>query len=130
MSSECRQTSACTFIFTKFILCSQAFKDGSDLQDLEAEHYDSEAAREVLSCELTRNEFAETLQLKPNSLFVTNMFEVVDSDQNGYISFREFLDMIVIFYKGVYYSTRVLCTYSFVHVLNGWMFFVVCRHPG
>ena len=82
------------------LFVEQAFKDGNDLQDLEAERYDSEAAKEVLDCELTRNEFAETLQLKPNSLFVTNMFEVVDKDQNGYISFREFLDMIVIFYKG------------------------------
>ena len=28
------------------------------------------------------------------------MFAVVDMDKNGYISFREFLDMMIIFAKG------------------------------
>lgn len=28
------------------------------------------------------------------------MFAVVDQDRNGYISFREFLDMMVVFAKG------------------------------
>ena len=64
----------------------------------------------MLSCELTRHEFADTLQLKPTSLFVTQMFEVVDKDKNGYISFREFLDMIVIFYKGIFQYLQNTCT--------------------
>jgi len=28
------------------------------------------------------------------------MFDLVDRDKNGYISFREFLDMLIIFVKG------------------------------
>ena len=54
----------------------------------------------MLSCELSRTEFAEALSLKPNSLFVEQMFDLVDKDRNGYLSFREFLDVIVIFAKG------------------------------
>ncbi|XP_046845729.1 dual oxidase 2-like isoform X2 [Xenia sp. Carnegie-2017] len=57
-------------------------------------------AKEVLSCELSRAEFAEALSLKANSLFVEQMFDLVDKDRNGYLSFREFLDVIVIFAKG------------------------------
>ena len=57
-------------------------------------------AKEVLSCELSRTEFAEALSLKPKSLFVEQMFDLVDKDRNGYLSFREFLDVIVIFAKG------------------------------
>ena len=58
-------------------------------------------AKEVLSCELSRAEFAEALSLKANSLFVEQMFDLVDKDRNGYLSFREFLDVIVIFAKGM-----------------------------
>ena len=56
--------------------------------------------KEVLTCELSKTEFAEALSLKPNSLFVNQMFELVDVDKNGYLSFREFLDVLVIFAKG------------------------------
>lgn len=54
----------------------------------------------VLECELTRGEFADAMSLKPDSLFVDQMFELIDQDGNGFVSFREFLDMIVIFAKG------------------------------
>lgn len=59
-----------------------------------------EKAREVLQCELTASEFADALGLKPDSLFVHSMFTLADKDGNGYLSFREFLDVIVIFMKG------------------------------
>jgi dual oxidase len=62
-------------------------------------------AKEVLSCELSRTEFAEALSLKPNSLFVEQMFDLVDKDRNGYLSFREFLDVIVIFAKGTSFES-------------------------
>ena len=61
--------------------------------------------KEVLTCELSRTEFAEALSLKPNSLFVEQMFDLVDKDRNGYLSFREFLDVIVIFAKGMFHKT-------------------------
>lgn len=57
-------------------------------------------AREVLQCELTASEFADALCLKPDSLFVDSMFTLADKDGNGYLSFQEFLDVMVIFMKG------------------------------
>uniref|UniRef100_A0A3B5RBL3 NAD(P)H oxidase (H2O2-forming) n=1 Tax=Xiphophorus maculatus TaxID=8083 RepID=A0A3B5RBL3_XIPMA len=60
----------------------------------------SKRAREVLQCELTASEFAEALGLKPDSLFVDSMFTLADKDGNGYLSFQEFLDVVVIFMKG------------------------------
>ncbi|KAM9807754.1 dual oxidase 1 [Neosynchiropus ocellatus] len=56
--------------------------------------------REVLQCELTAVEFADVLGLKPDSLFVDSMFTLADKDGNGYLSFQEFLDVMVIFMKG------------------------------
>lgn len=57
-------------------------------------------AKEVLQCELTAAEFADALGLKADSLFVDSMFTLADKDGNGYLSFQEFLDVIVIFMKG------------------------------
>jgi len=53
-----------------------------------------------LACELTKSEFADSLGLQPDSTFVTNMFKMIDKSDNGYISFREFLDFFVIFSTG------------------------------
>ncbi|NWV18318.1 DUOX2 oxidase, partial [Origma solitaria] len=60
----------------------------------------SQKARESLTCELSRAEFAEALGLKAQSMFVESMFSLADKDGNGYISFREFLDILVVFMKG------------------------------
>ncbi|XP_037624041.1 dual oxidase 1 [Sebastes umbrosus] len=57
-------------------------------------------AREVLQCELAASEFADALGLKSDSLFVESMFTLADKDGNGYLSFQEFLDVMVIFMKG------------------------------
>lgn len=57
-------------------------------------------AKEVLTTELTQIEFAEALSMRPESTFVQQMFSLIDKDNNGYISFREFLDIMVIFAKG------------------------------
>ncbi|XP_059917302.1 dual oxidase 1 [Gadus macrocephalus] len=56
--------------------------------------------RQVLQCELAATELADALGLKPDSLFVNSMFTLADKDGNGYLSFQEFLDVIVIFMKG------------------------------
>ena len=60
----------------------------------------SETRTDILECELTRDEFADAMALKPDSLFVDQMFQLIDQNSNGFVSFREFLDMIVIFAKG------------------------------
>ncbi len=59
-----------------------------------------ETRSDILECELTRAEFADAMSLKEDSLFVEQMFQLIDQDGNGFVSFREFLDMIVIFAKG------------------------------
>ena len=59
-----------------------------------------ETRKDILECELTREEFADAMSLKKDSLFVDQMFQLIDQDGNGFVSFREFLDMIVIFAKG------------------------------
>lgn len=59
-----------------------------------------ETRSDILDCELTKDEFAEALSTKKDSLFVEQMFALCDADQNGFISFREFADMTVIFSKG------------------------------
>ena len=60
----------------------------------------------ILAFELTKAEFAETLATKPDSLFVTRMFQLADSDNSGTISFREFMDVLVIFAKGNFLQTE------------------------
>uniref|UniRef100_A0A803VSI0 NAD(P)H oxidase (H2O2-forming) n=1 Tax=Ficedula albicollis TaxID=59894 RepID=A0A803VSI0_FICAL len=72
--------------------------DRSDAGELSFES--SRKAKESLTCELSRAEFAEALGLKEHSMFVESMFSLADKDGNGYISFREFLDILVVFMKG------------------------------
>ncbi|XP_004687902.1 PREDICTED: dual oxidase 2 [Condylura cristata] len=60
----------------------------------------SQKVQEALMCELSRVEFAESLGLKPQDMFVESMFSLADKDGNGYLSFREFLDILVVFMKG------------------------------
>ena len=60
----------------------------------------SQKVQEALTCELSRAEFAESLGLKPQDMFVQSMFSLADKDGNGYLYFREFLDILVVFMKG------------------------------
>ena len=64
------------------------------------ERLNVKTAKEVINTELTQFEFADALSMRPDSTFIQQMFALVDKDKNGYISFREFLDMIIIFAKG------------------------------
>ncbi|XP_066525511.1 dual oxidase 1 [Hoplias malabaricus] len=72
--------------------------DRSDAGDLSG--VSSKRTREALQCELTAEEFADALGLRPDSLFVESMFSLADKDGNGFLSFQEFLDVIIIFMKG------------------------------
>ena len=72
------------------------FREGSSSSGREG----SEIRSDILECELTKQEFADAMSLKPDSLFVDQMFQLIDQDGNGFVSFREFLDMFVIFAKG------------------------------
>ena len=55
---------------------------------------------QVLNFELSKSEFAETMGMKENTLFVEQMFRMADVDQSGYVTFRELLDLMIIFNKG------------------------------
>lgn len=90
-----------TKLLEKFFLTAfaQAFKLDFDPDNMESSLNDQET-KDILECELSKTEFAEVLTMKPDSLFVEQMFELVDADNSGTLSFREFLDVIVVFAKG------------------------------
>lgn len=55
----------------------------------------------IRKIQLTRTEFSEALGLKPTSVFVRNMFLMVDKDKNGFVGFEEFLDLFQILAAGI-----------------------------
>merc|ERR1719412_1189069 len=54
----------------------------------------------VMRTTLSKKEFASALGMKDSDVFVHKMFNIVDKDGDGRISFQEFLDTIVLFSKG------------------------------
>ncbi|XP_064643915.1 dual oxidase-like [Lineus longissimus] len=56
-------------------------------------------SKEVLACELTKHEFAESLAMEDNSLFVENLFSLVDTDNSGSISCIELMKTVVLMTK-------------------------------
>jgi dual oxidase len=55
---------------------------------------------QVLYFELSKEEFATTMGMTKNSLFVEQMFGLADADNSGFVTFRELLDLLVMFNKG------------------------------
>ena len=55
---------------------------------------------QVLNFELSKEEFAATMGMTKNSLFVEQMFGLADTDNSGFVTFRELLDLLVMFNKG------------------------------
>merc|ERR1719430_2918061 len=53
-----------------------------------------------MSTTLTKQEFASALGMKKNDMFVKKMFNIVDKEKSGRISFQNFLDTVVLFTKG------------------------------
>jgi len=54
----------------------------------------------VMRTSLSKKEFAAALGMSEKEMFVSKMFNIVDKDCDGRISFQEFLDTIVLFSKG------------------------------
>ncbi|XP_063244326.1 dual oxidase-like isoform X2 [Bacillus rossius redtenbacheri] len=80
------------------VVFAQAF--GIPHSEDEILNTDQNTSKEIIYTEITKTEFADALSMKRDSEFVEKMFALVDKDQNGFVSFREFLDMLVIFAKG------------------------------
>ena len=57
-------------------------------------------ARDVVQCELTKSELANSLGMKPDSVFVEQIFKVVDESGSGTVAFQELLTFLVKFAKG------------------------------
>ena len=64
----------------------------------------------VMRTSLSKNEFADALGMKPDSLFVKRMFNCVDKDKDGQISFQEFLDTVDLFSRGTFTKHLVYFT--------------------
>ncbi|XP_062578537.1 dual oxidase 2-like isoform X2 [Saccostrea cucullata] len=80
------------------VICLQAFNKNPGQMQIESMSGDD--LNRVTKIQLTRTEFADALGLKPNSIFVRNMFMMVDKDNSGFVSFQEFLDMFVVLASG------------------------------
>lgn len=61
---------------------------------------DPETMQKIRNIRLTRSEFADSMGLQPTSLFVRNMFLLVDRSRDGFVSFDEFMNMFVTLSKG------------------------------
>ncbi|XP_040165408.1 dual oxidase [Anopheles arabiensis] len=54
----------------------------------------------VMRTSLSKSEFAAALGMKQDDMFVRKMFNIVDKDKDGRISFQEFLETVVLFSRG------------------------------
>lgn len=71
---------------------------------------DPETMQKIRNIRLTRSEFADSMGLQPTSLFVRNMFLLVDRSRDGFVSFDEFMNMFVTLSKGELMKTwPVIC---------------------
>lgn len=56
--------------------------------------------KDIMQCELTKSELASSLGMKPDSVFVEQIFKVVDETGSGTVAFQEMLAFLVKFAKG------------------------------
>lgn len=80
------------------VVFAQAFKIKYSKKELL--QVDQSLEKEIVNTELTICEFAEAINMRHNDEFVIRMFSLIDKDKNGFISFREFVDLLIIFADG------------------------------
>lgn len=49
---------------------------------------------------MTKAEFSESMGMKSTSIFVQQVFKLVDEDESGTVSFQEFLKFLILFTSG------------------------------
>ncbi|XP_044765941.1 dual oxidase 1-like [Coccinella septempunctata] len=79
------------------VVFAQAFKINHSKTEILAV---SSNDKDIINTEITVLEFAESLNMKPDNEFVKRMFYLADKDRNGFISFREFVGLLIIFAEG------------------------------
>lgn len=77
---------------------SKAF-NRPDMNDKEITS-DITTSDEVLQMQLSRIEFADALGMRVNDLFVERMFSCMHTDENDFITFQQFLDVLRKFANG------------------------------
>ncbi|XP_076302111.1 dual oxidase-like [Lasioglossum baleicum] len=65
-----------------------------------SEDSDSGEVVTVMRTSLSKSEFASALGMRADAVFVKKMFNIVDKDRDGRISFQEFLDTVLLFSRG------------------------------
>jgi dual oxidase len=80
------------------VVFAQAFKIKYSQRELL--NVDESLEKEIVDTELTISEFAEAMSMRSKDEFVRRMFALIDKDKNGFISFREFVDLLIIFANG------------------------------
>jgi dual oxidase len=74
-----------------YLFIGQAF--GIDRKERSEEEL--KECEEAMNLKLTRVDFAEALAMKPNSAFIEKMFNCIDRQSEGRISFQQFLQLII-----------------------------------
>ena len=81
-------------------LPSLVFHTQAMAEDDQASGLDPGRVDAVINVKLTRTEFAEALGMQPSSIFVRNIFLLADTNNDGFVSFHEFLGLFGVFLKG------------------------------
>jgi len=63
-------------------------------------------SREIVEFEISKEEFADCLGMKPNSQFVAQMFALSDKHNRGFLRYREILELVIVMSKGRHQSTQ------------------------
>ncbi|KAJ8306876.1 hypothetical protein KUTeg_014960 [Tegillarca granosa] len=95
-----------------------------DIQDVKLKTLQNNAFTQkkrnaVLEKFFKTEEFAQAMAVKQNSDFVENMFDLLDSNHDGCITFREFLNAVVLFSKGTAQEKLELVFRMFAAEQNG-----------
>ncbi|KAF2359172.1 hypothetical protein FHG87_010072 [Trinorchestia longiramus] len=85
--------------FSRLVL-SKSVEEIDDQSAASVPELASSSNSNLFSMEITRAELAEQLGTTPDTLFMQQLFRLMDKDKNGFILLKEFWDVMVLFAKG------------------------------